>query len=103
MTVSTNKSGGWTLNLGGGQERQFTTKTEAVQFGAREGRASGHAQLVIKAVTVASSRSAPTAPIHAARRAEAGSSPVCRQRRGGQYIDARSGADQRASMPPRAG
>jgi hypothetical protein len=48
MTVSTNKSGGWTLNLGGGQERQFTTKTEAVQFGAREGRASGHAQLVIK-------------------------------------------------------
>jgi hypothetical protein len=48
MTVSTNKSGGWTLNLGGGQERQFTTKTEAVQFGAREGRANGHAQLVIK-------------------------------------------------------
>jgi hypothetical protein len=43
MTVSTNKSGGWTLNLGGGQERQFTTETEAVQVGAREGRASGHA------------------------------------------------------------
>lgn len=39
MTVSTNKSVGWTLNLGGGQERQFTTKTETVQFGAREGRA----------------------------------------------------------------
>ena len=36
--VSTNKSGGWTLNLGGGQERRFTTKTEAVQFGARERR-----------------------------------------------------------------
>jgi hypothetical protein len=48
MTVSTNKSGGWTLNLGGGQERRFTTKTEAVRVGAREGRASGHAQLVIK-------------------------------------------------------
>ena len=36
----------------GGKERQFKTKTEAVQFGAREGRASGHAQLVIKGRTV---------------------------------------------------
>jgi hypothetical protein len=43
MTVSTNKSDGWTLNLGGGQERQFTTKPEAVQVGARVRRASGHA------------------------------------------------------------
>ena len=48
MTISTAKGGGWTLNLGGGQDRQFKTKAEAVRAGAREGRASGHAQLTIK-------------------------------------------------------
>jgi uncharacterized protein DUF2188 len=49
MTVSPAKGGdGWTLNLGGGGERRFGTKAEAVQAGAREGRANGHAQLIIK-------------------------------------------------------
>ena len=48
MTVTPAKTGGWTLTLGGGRERQFTTKAEAVSEGARQGRANGHAQLVIK-------------------------------------------------------
>jgi len=48
ITVGPAKGGGWTLSLGGGQERDFSTKLEAVRVGAREGRANGHAQLIIK-------------------------------------------------------
>jgi hypothetical protein len=48
ITVGPAKDGGWMLNLGGGQERSFSTKTEAVRIGAAEGRTNGHAQLIIK-------------------------------------------------------
>jgi hypothetical protein len=49
ITVSPAKGGdGWTLNISGGAETRFPTKTEAVRAGASEGRHNGHSQLIIK-------------------------------------------------------
>jgi hypothetical protein len=47
LTVSANKGQGWSVS-GGGQARTFRTKEEAVRQAAAAGRASGHAQVVIK-------------------------------------------------------
>ena len=48
LTVAPAKAGGWTLHITGGAEKQFPTKEAAVRAGATQGRANGHAQLIIK-------------------------------------------------------